>query len=163
MPVVLPAEQAVALGAAEIAPAAALYAEAGGVLLLGCVPEGEAVRALGRQVAAAPAGALAIALEVRPGSDAEPATALIAEAGAALGYLRLYGGGPETVAQGGAGVGALMARLALARFGGPLVLDAQRLGHPAGVAPLALAPDGAHRVRQRRGRPRSHSASPLNP
>lgn len=39
-----------------------------------------------------------------------------------LRYIRFRGGGPEAAQQSGLGVGALMARLALARFAGPLVL-----------------------------------------
>lgn len=122
VPVVVPAEAAASLSAEEILAAAARYAGAGALLLIGSAAEGERVRELSRMAGEAPAGALGVALEVRPGSDQESAAALIALAGTALGYVRLYGGGPETVAQGGAGVGALMARLALARFSSPLVL-----------------------------------------
>lgn len=44
-------------------------------------------------------------------------------AGTQLRYIRFVGGGPEAAMQQGRGVGALMGRLALARYTGPLVLS----------------------------------------
>ena len=66
---------------------------------------------------------LGLAWEVRPADDdPEALPAVMAAAGAHLSYVRLHGGGPESVQQTGRGVGSLIARLTLARFAGPLVL-----------------------------------------
>jgi hypothetical protein len=46
----------------------------------------------------------------------------IQESGAPLAYVRLIGGGPETAQQEGRGFGALMMKLTLAAYGGPLVM-----------------------------------------
>lgn len=55
-----------------------------------------------------------------PGGDLDA----IRRAGSSPRYLRMAGGGgPEAAMGGGRGVGALMARLALDRFGGPLILS----------------------------------------
>jgi hypothetical protein len=53
-----------------------------------------------------------------PAGDAE---AILSTLGA-IPYVRLVGGGPEAALQEGRGVGALMTRLALAGFAGPLIL-----------------------------------------
>lgn len=42
--------------------------------------------------------------------------------GRGVGYIRLLGGGPESAMQEGLGIGALMGRLGLAGFRGPLIL-----------------------------------------
>jgi hypothetical protein len=52
------------------------------------------------------------------GADAE----LILRSNAPLAYVRLIGGGPETVMQEGRGIGSLMKTLTLAGYNGPLVL-----------------------------------------
>jgi hypothetical protein len=67
--------------------------------------------------------ALGLAWEVRPGVD-DPARVpdVLDATGAGLAYVRLHGGGPEAQAQGGMGIGALMARLTLTRYQGPIVL-----------------------------------------
>lgn len=71
----------------------------------------------------AQAGAVGLAWQVDPGrDDARAVPAVLDAVGDALRYVRLRGGGPEAEAQSGMGVGALMARLALARYAGPLVL-----------------------------------------
>jgi sugar phosphate isomerase/epimerase len=69
------------------------------------------------------AAAVGLAWDVRPGVD-EPARIgdVLDAAGEALRYIRLHGGGPESQAQTGQGVGALLATLALRRYAGPLVL-----------------------------------------
>lgn len=98
-------------------------AEAGGRLLLLHGTDPEVAARLRRVVEALPAGAVGLAWEVDPHAD-DPARVpgVLEAAGPLLEYVRLRGGGPETAAQTGMGVGALMARLALARFAGPLVL-----------------------------------------
>jgi hypothetical protein len=122
-------------GAAVIVPAlasqraaiervAAAYHAAGARLLLSHGSDVGAVAAL-REVLerTAAGGAPGLAWDVRPGVDAPDAVrAVVAEAGEHLAHVRLFGGGPESVSQTGHGVGALMARLTLARFRGPLVL-----------------------------------------
>lgn len=61
--------------------------------------------------------------DIRPERDGpEVVPEMLAAAGSRLWYARLYGGGPETETQTGLGVGALIARLAIARFKGPLAL-----------------------------------------
>jgi hypothetical protein len=65
---------------------------------------------------------LPLAWDVDPAQDLSAAAELIARLGSRLRHVRLYGGGPESAAQEGRGVGALMARLALAGFTGTLAL-----------------------------------------
>lgn len=96
--------------------------EGGRILLLhGSDPAAAAeLRALAETL---PAGTAALAWEVDPaGADPARVPEILSACGPALQYVRLLGGGPEAAAQSGLGVGALMARLALARFAGPLVL-----------------------------------------
>lgn len=77
-----------------------------------------------------PPGTAGTAWEVDPARDDGAAVPqVLREAGEALAYVRLRGGGPESAAQTGMGVGALMARLTLARYGGPLVLSPSTSGH----------------------------------
>lgn len=78
-------------------------------------------RLLVRSTETAPA--LDLAWDLVPGrADADELEGLIAAAGPRLTHVRLFGGGPEAAGQGGMGVGRLMSRLALARFGGTLVV-----------------------------------------
>jgi sugar phosphate isomerase/epimerase len=97
--------------------------EAGGRVLLMHGTEPRVVRLLRRAVDRLATGAAALAWEIDP-ATADPAAvpAVLRHAGPRLEYVRFRGGGPETAAQTGLGVGALVARLALARYGGPLVL-----------------------------------------
>lgn len=99
------------------------YADAGGSLLLahGSDP-GEAL-ALRRAAERASEGSVGLAWELRPGAD-DPrvGSGVLEVAGSLLRLVRLHGGGPESAAQEGRGIGALMARLALGRYAGPLVL-----------------------------------------
>lgn len=97
--------------------------QAGGRVLLMHGSEPRVVRRLRRAVDRLSAGAAALAWEIDP-ATADPAAvqAVLRHAGPRLEYIRFRGGGPETAAQTGLGVGALMARLALARYSGPLVL-----------------------------------------
>jgi hypothetical protein len=92
-------------------------------ILLLHATDARTVSELRRSVDALPPGAAGLAWEVDPAND-DPAEvpAVLQAAGTALQYVRLRGGGPESALQTGMGVGALMARLALARFAGPLVL-----------------------------------------
>jgi hypothetical protein len=55
---------------------------------------------------------------VDAGADAER----ILRSNAPLGYVRLVGGGPETIMQEGRGIGSMMKTLTLAGYDGPLVL-----------------------------------------
>lgn len=97
--------------------------EAGGRVLLMHPTDPRVVRRLRRAVDRLATGAAALAWEIDPAA-ADPAAvpAVLRHAGPRLEYVRFRGGGPETAAQTGLGVGALVARLALARYGGPLVL-----------------------------------------
>jgi sugar phosphate isomerase/epimerase len=109
--------------AASLEQAADCYAAAGARLVLGFgsdLQEAERLRALAE---ATPAATVGLGWEVRPGAD-DPgsAAALLAAVGPRLAYVRLHGGGPESAGQTGQGIGALMARLTLTRYGGPLVL-----------------------------------------
>src|SRR5690606_2264793 len=98
-------------------------AEAGGRLLLLHGTDPAVAERLRRVAEAFPGGAVGLAWEVDPAA-ADPARVpgVLAAAGPPLEYVRLRGGGHESAAQPGMGVGALMARLALARYAGPLVL-----------------------------------------
>lgn len=88
-----------------------------------CASEPERMSAARAAVEAAPEGVAGVGWEVDPAND-DPARLpeVLAAAGRKLEYVRLLGGGPESQQQTGLGVGALMARLALARYRGPLVL-----------------------------------------
>jgi hypothetical protein len=118
------------LGVAALLPASAAslntvrrHIDAGGRLLLRHGTDGSAAAAARETVAALPAGTAALAWEVDPGRDeAVEVPLVLAETGADLAYIRLRGGGPESEGQTGLGVGALMARLALGRYSGPIVL-----------------------------------------
>lgn len=99
-----------------------LYADAGGVLLFEHGSDPAHVAALHALVEAEGPDTLGLAWEIDPvdprfGRD----TADILEAsGTALRHIRLRGGGPEAAAQEGLGIGALMARLALAGYDGDI-------------------------------------------
>lgn len=122
------------LGAPVVAPRGAfvpgdvpglarVYADAGGTLLLTHGSDPAEALALRWAAEGAPGGSVGLAWEVRPGAD-EPGDArgVLDAAGGLLRLVRLHGGGPESAAQEGQGIGALMARLALGRWAGPLVL-----------------------------------------
>lgn len=66
-----------------------------------------------------------LAWEADPGAGPLGAVAarLLRVAGESLAHIRILGGGPETAMQEGRGVGELMARLALAGYGGALILS----------------------------------------
>jgi hypothetical protein len=70
------------------------------------------------------ASRLPLAWDADPGAGDVSAGAveLLAAVGPRLRHLRLHGGGPEASLQEGRGVGALMARLALAGFAGTIAL-----------------------------------------
>jgi hypothetical protein len=105
--------------------------------LTDCIRAAARLRRAGAQVAIVVRGAAAVrdaadvaAAELGVAWDADPANvpvaqhaeALMEDCAAALRHVRLIGGGPEVALREGMGVGALMARLALARFDGDLVL-----------------------------------------
>jgi hypothetical protein len=107
----------------EVGALARLYADEGGSLLLTHGSDPDEALALRRATDGAPAGSVGLAWEVRPGAeDPEDARGVLDAAGPLLRLVRLHGGGPESAAQEGQGVGALMARLALGRYAGPLIL-----------------------------------------
>lgn len=120
LPVVVPAS---GIGVDGAVRAGRSFAAAGGRLLLLHPTDPEAVRALRAVAEALPAGSVALAWEVDPSTD-DPSHVpdVLDLAGPRLAHVRLRGGGPEAMEQTGRGVGALMARLALARYGGPLIL-----------------------------------------
>jgi hypothetical protein len=85
--------------------------------------DADVVESLADAVRTRPPGAAGLAWEVDPRRDEPGAwTSVLRIAGSSLAYVRLRGGGPESLEQTGLGVGALMARLALSAFQGPLVL-----------------------------------------
>jgi len=129
------AEVAAAVGTPIIVPGAAIersllpeaaeaFARAGAHLLLSQPSDPEAVVTLRQVVSESLAGSpLGLAWEIRPGSDDPLQMERVLEMGGdLLRYIRLHGGGPEAHAQSGMGIGSIMGRLTLARFGGPLVL-----------------------------------------
>jgi hypothetical protein len=121
---------AVALGAPLLVPvqhAAAVAARMpGGVEVIGILPgDRDPLAVLDELEGAGPtAFALPLAWDADPASGfvATAAEALLARAGGRLRHVRLQGGGPEASTQEGRGVGALMARLALAGFDGTIAL-----------------------------------------
>jgi hypothetical protein len=119
LPVLLPAAELAAEELGELAAGAGGSAR----LLLGHGTDPAAVERLCRLVERLPDGTAALAWEVDPAED-DPAAvpAVLAAAGPHLAYVRFRGGGPESAGQSGQGVGVLMARLALSRYQGPLVL-----------------------------------------
>jgi len=65
----------------------------------------------------------AFAWEVNPAVDDPADVPIVLRAlGPRLNYVRLRGGGPESLDQTGKGVGSLMSLLAMARYAGPLIL-----------------------------------------
>jgi hypothetical protein len=122
VPVTVPGTAALA-GLGEVA---GRYAAASGTLLLAHGTRQAAAAAL-LEAAEEAGDAVALAWEVHPDSDPRGcASAVVAAAGPRLRLVRLYGGGPEAHAQTGLGLGTLMGRLALARYGGPIVLSPSR-------------------------------------
>jgi hypothetical protein len=111
------------LAAGEVGALVELAREVKAQLLLQHSTDPEAAAELARLVETLPAGTAALAWQVDPRED-DPAKvpAVLRAAGAHLAYVRLRGGGPESAEQTGQGVGTLMARLALARYTGPLIL-----------------------------------------
>ena len=66
---------------------------------------------------------IGVAWDFVPGSgDPADLERLLDAAGRRLTHVRLFGGGPESMSQGGTGVGTLVARLARAGFSGALVI-----------------------------------------
>lgn len=120
-PAVIPVES---LDRALIPAAADAFAEAGGKLLIAHGGDPRSVDALRWLLASIPHNvALGMAWEIRPGvDDAHRMRDVLDATEGRMKYVRLHGGGPEADAQSGMGIGAVMARLALARFAGPIVL-----------------------------------------
>ena len=104
--------------------AAESFAAAGARLLLSHGSDPGLAAAIRYIIAPLPfASAVGLAWELRPGvDDPRHFSEVIDAAGDTLHYVRLHGGGPEAHAQGGMGIGVLMARLTLARYAGPIVL-----------------------------------------
>lgn len=104
--------------------AAEAFSEAGARLLLACGGDPEMANAVTRLLEPVPGSeAISLAWELRPGIDDPRFTSyVLSTAGDRLAYIRLFGGGPESLAQTGTGIGSTMAHLALARYSGPLVL-----------------------------------------
>ena len=77
-----------------------------------------------RQAQVIAAAGISVAWDAEPErvQPAPVAERLLRDCATALRHIRLIGGGPETAAQEGRGVGALMGRLALAAYAGELVL-----------------------------------------
>jgi hypothetical protein len=74
--------------------------------------------------------ALGIAWEFDPTRDEPDAlAAAVGEVGARVEYIRIRGGGPETVQQTGMGIGSVMGRLTLGGFAGPLILAPSRASY----------------------------------
>jgi hypothetical protein len=99
------------------------YAAAGARLAFIVRTNPDAARIVRRIADAVGPDSIGLGWDIRPERDESSAIPeMLAAAGSRLQYVRLYGGGPETETQTGLGVGALIARLAIARFQGPLVL-----------------------------------------
>jgi sugar phosphate isomerase/epimerase len=120
IPVLLPCGALLATGMHALAER---YAATGATLLLAhrtWMQEAASARGF---VHPARSGTVGLCWEVDPGAAvAEQAHPVLRAAGDSLKYVRLSGGGPEAVEQTGQGIGSLMARLALARYRGPVVL-----------------------------------------
>lgn len=107
----------------EVAALGRLYAREGGRVLLAHGSDPAEALALRWAAGGASAGSVGLAWEVRPGVEERgDARGVLDAAGSLLALVRLHGGGPEAAGQEGQGIGALMARLALGRYAGPLVL-----------------------------------------
>lgn len=108
---------------ATLARTAECYRAAGARLVLTHGSDPDEAGSLRERVETVALDSLGLGWEVRPGDD-DPAAApaVLRAAGPRLEYVRLHGGGPESPGQTGQGVGAVMARLTLARYRGPLVL-----------------------------------------
>ena len=120
-PIVVPAP---VVDAGLLSAANNAFSAAGAELLLAHGTDPGALKVLRRSLEALPeAQPIGLAWELRPDLDDAGLMDRVPEtAGAHLRYVRLYGGGPEASRQTGRGVGAMMARLTLTRYGGPLVL-----------------------------------------
>jgi hypothetical protein len=112
-----------ALSHATLRDLAERYAAAGGTLCLAHSTDPQEADSLCTAVEAAGARVLGLCWEVRPTGDHLTAAGSVLDvAGPRLRSIRLYGGGPEAVSQTGQGIGALMGRLTLAAYRGPVVL-----------------------------------------
>jgi sugar phosphate isomerase/epimerase len=110
-------------GPEEVRRAAELYGAAGGRLVLVYRSDPDAIEAARAVIECGGSASLSLGWSVRPGvDDLGAARHVIDAAGECLAYVRLHGGGPEAASQTGHGIGALMGRLTLARYNGPLVL-----------------------------------------
>jgi sugar phosphate isomerase/epimerase len=99
------------------------HADTGGRVLLMHSTEESAAEQLLSLIERLPRDAGGLAWEIDPNhDDAAQIPGLLKTTAGRLEYIRLKGGGPEAIQQTGLGIGALMARLALARFTGPLVI-----------------------------------------
>lgn len=131
------ARLSVALGApvvaarADVAPsdatvlaAAAMYARAGGTLLMAHGSELEEIWRLRGLIEEAPATTLGLAWQVAPADeDITNGIPTVLDAGGPhLRHVRLLGGGPEAAQHEGRGIGSLMASLALRGYDGSLAL-----------------------------------------
>ena len=111
------------IGCERVEAIAGKFATAGGQLFMAAPSEPAAFELLDRCLTAAGLEEVGLAWDLKPGDDDPILMAqVLAAAGTRLRYIRLHGGGPETAGQTGRGIGLLMARLAVARFAGPLVL-----------------------------------------
>ena len=105
----------------DLAQLAADCRDSGLLLLHGSTPS--VVTDLLSAIGSLPASSARLAWEIDPAAD-DPADidAVLDLATSHLGLIRLRGGGPEAQAQTGLGVGALIGRLALARYDRPIIL-----------------------------------------
>lgn len=120
-PIVVPAQR---LDRSVVPRAAEAFSRSGARLLIAHGGDPRMVEAIRWLLAPLPfEDAVGLAWEIRPASDdAGKMRDVLDAAGPKLEYVRLHGGGPEAHAQSGLGIGAIMARLTLARYGGPIVL-----------------------------------------
>ena len=102
--------------------AAPRFTDAGADLLLETDgSEAEVLRA--KRLAAGQGGVIGVAWEIDPATAGLDGTAsVLAVADGLIRHIRLRGGGPESMAQAGQGIGTLMSALALNGYNGPLAL-----------------------------------------
>lgn len=99
------------------------FTEQGANLLLSHRTDLAQAAALSELVDAAGGGRVALAWSIDPNvDDLTEVPAILDRTGDRLAYIRFMGGGPESSQNTGRGIGALMARLTLASYSGPLVL-----------------------------------------
>jgi hypothetical protein len=95
-------------------------------------PGDQAIATLDALDAAGSAGrSINLAWDLDPGAGdvSHVAPEVLARAGGRLRHIRLLGGGPESTAQEGRGVGSVMVRLTLARFAGTVALAPSSARH----------------------------------